>query len=124
VFGRIVDELLRLLRVPPDDVRPRDDETGREPGPAQLASSPAPRRPPAAWPAGTIPDVLGVGLRESIAAVVAAGCRPVVSGRGLVVSQEPAPGAALARDAVCTLHLEDGPQAPVPTAVAPGRTAG
>ncbi len=124
VFARILAEALRYLRVPPDDAFEREDGDAPLVAAGQV-SAVATRRPPVDTPVGTIPDVRGVGLREAIETIARRGCRPVVFGTGLVVSQEPVPGTPLAPGAVCTLRLEERAFAPAePPLAAVGRTAG
>ncbi len=50
-----------------------------------------------------VPDVLGMTVRESVAAMAKSGIMPKIEGRGVVVEQIPAPGSVVGSDAVCVL---------------------
>ena len=127
VFAGILGESLRYLHVPPDDVsRPEPDRTDATLVAALEASSKRPaRHRPVETPDGTVPDVRGSGLRDAVVTLARRGFRPVVVGTGIVVSQEPAPGAAVAPGSECLLRLEEGPPPPQePSALALGRATG
>lgn len=54
---------------------------------------------------GSIPDVVGMGLRQAIVAIEEAGYNVKFSGRGFVNSQSPAGGVKGAKGSTVTLHL-------------------
>lgn len=62
-------------------------------------------RTPADTPAGTVPDVHGLGLREAIAAIEGAGYNVTFSGAGYVSSQSVAPGVKAKKRAQIHLTL-------------------
>lgn len=98
VFGGIMTEALRHLRVPPDSGTPLTPE--------RLTASNVPVRAPAA-PAtlGSVPDVRGLSLREAISRLAAHGFQTSASGSGMVVSQQPRGGTKLAVGRTCRLAL-------------------
>jgi cell division protein FtsI (penicillin-binding protein 3) len=115
VFATIMAEALTALRVPPDE-DPLLDEPAPVEGAVTLAAAPKVRAetpaPPEAAPrarlgthADQVPDVLGLGLREAVRSLADRGCRVRVSGSGVVVAQDPAPGTPLPSDAACALTL-------------------
>jgi cell division protein FtsI (penicillin-binding protein 3) len=113
VFQRIAEATLRHLGVPPT-VNPtppvllaRPDE-GPPPGaPAEAAMALVSFLSDV--PSGTVPDVRGMSAREAMRTLAALGLSPRVSGDGVVVSQDPAPGSPLLQDATCLLVLGRGP---------------
>ncbi len=62
---------------------------------------------PATTGAGTVPDVLGMGLREAVASVEHARYNVSFQGSGHVSAQEPAPGTPLSRGATVRLLLSE-----------------
>jgi cell division protein FtsI/penicillin-binding protein 2 len=125
VFGRILGESLRYLRVPPDDLVPPEIDARA----TTLAMSRRPKTEPSephrpvATPDGTIPDVVGTNLRDAITRLARRGVRPIVHGSGVVVSQEPPAGSPLAPGVDCVLTLGVAPPALLKP-VASGRAAG
>ena len=74
---------------------------------AVLGTSTAKRLPaPKAVPAGTVPDVVGLGLREAIVTLEKAGYTLAFTGDGSVLSQTPAPGTRLAKGSEVHITLE------------------
>lgn len=63
---------------------------------------------PAQTAAGTVPDVLGLGLREAVATLEARGYNVSFSGAGYVVSQSVAPGTRLRRNSTVNITLTIG----------------
>lgn len=57
-------------------------------------------------PPGTVPDLRGMSARDAVRKLVKLGMAARVSGDGIVVSQEPAPGMPIEADAVCRLVLQ------------------
>ena len=55
---------------------------------------------------GTMPDVRGLSARDAMRALVKLGLSARVTGDGVVVSQEPPPGATLDEAGPCRLVLE------------------
>ncbi|MDE7144210.1 MAG: PASTA domain-containing protein, partial [Muribaculaceae bacterium] len=56
---------------------------------------------------GSVPDVLGMGLREAVATVEHARYNVRFTGSGHVSSQDPAPGTTLSRGATIKLYLSE-----------------
>ena len=114
IFKRIAEAALNYLGVPPsiDPAPPvivaRHD--GRRTAPPSAATGPF-ASSPVQLEAGAVPDVRGMSAREAVRTLVSVGLSAHVSGSGLVVSQDPPPGAALSPGAVCRLLLDRGPAA-------------
>jgi cell division protein FtsI (penicillin-binding protein 3) len=109
VFGRIMAEALRYLRVPSEDSSAPRATVGRQ---ALLTAAPGPGwpsrdapRPVGAREPGVVPDVRGFILRDAAAMLAAHGYGARVQGVGVVRTQQPAPGSKLQRGASCTLRL-------------------
>jgi cell division protein FtsI (penicillin-binding protein 3) len=123
VFAAIGREILRYLDVPPRDTPPVQIVTG--PGaeaPAELRvrlvsaageTPEAPGRP-------VMPDLRGRALRSALSALEPLALRVGVAGRGLVVQQTPAPGAAVERGATVRLVLAPAARATVGAERGPG----
>jgi cell division protein FtsI (penicillin-binding protein 3) len=105
IFAAIAAPVLRHLDVPPTETVPavqivrataRDPE--REPPPEPEAGMP---------PDGdaVMPDLAGKSLRQALALLGALDVDVMVSGRGVVVRQTPAPGTSLGPGASCRLEL-------------------
>lgn len=60
---------------------------------------------PSPVPAGTVPDVLGLGVRQALARLETAGYNMQPHGQGYAVSQTPAPGTALAAGQTVTVNF-------------------
>jgi cell division protein FtsI (penicillin-binding protein 3) len=121
IFAAIGREALRYLNVPPRDSSPvpivRGEIVAAAPdrpratpaaGPS-LGADPAPALAEAA-PAGAdgppvMPRLAGLSLRQAMEALAPYGARLEISGRGVVTSQLPLPGAPLPAGAVCRLRL-------------------
>jgi hypothetical protein len=102
---------LRHLRVPADEepllvARHRADN--------EAAAVPAVRTRPAALTASdlfdpdTVPDLVGLSLREALVRLNALGLRVHVEGSGRVAGQAPPPGTSLDGTSICSLRLEPG----------------
>jgi cell division protein FtsI (penicillin-binding protein 3) len=63
-------------------------------------------------PEDSMPDVRGLSARDALKALVRLGMRPRITGRGVVVRQEPAPGTSLEESASSSLWLDRTPLAP------------
>ncbi|MEZ4407457.1 MAG: penicillin-binding transpeptidase domain-containing protein [Polyangiales bacterium] len=117
LFRRVMEQSLRYLGALPATSTA-----------AVVPPTPAPRRrptPPAepASRAGAggrmVPSVVGLGAREAVERLHAAGAEPALDGSGTVVRQEPEPGAALTEGTSVRLWLEPaGGYTPAPS-VAP-----
>jgi cell division protein FtsI (penicillin-binding protein 3) len=113
IFAAIAQEALRHMNVPPRDTTPVALVRG------ELATAAAVVTPAAAFDAAAIrfasfeedqalaimPLVQGLSLRGALDALAAFDVRVVVTGRGIVVTQVPAPGTVLAPGTVCRLAL-------------------
>jgi cell division protein FtsI (penicillin-binding protein 3) len=118
VFKRVAEAALRHLGVPPT-VNPVPPvlvaRAERDPG------MPRPRRAAAVLDAGVhvardglMPDLRGLSGREALRIAARLGLVSSLRGDGLVVEQEPAPGAPVERGGRCDLVLRrDRPAAPV-----------
>jgi cell division protein FtsI (penicillin-binding protein 3) len=62
-------------------------------------------------PPGTVPDLRGMSARDALRKLVKLGMAARVSGDGVVVSQEPAPGTPIDAEALCRLVLQRRPNA-------------
>ncbi|MDE7388416.1 MAG: PASTA domain-containing protein [Muribaculaceae bacterium] len=58
-------------------------------------------------PEGTVPDLLGMGLREAVAAVEGARFNVRFTGSGHVCAQDPSPGTPLSRGATVNIRLSE-----------------
>ena len=68
-------------------------------------SNPRRGRTPGATPSDAVPSVIGLGLREAVNLIEAAGYNVVVNGNGYVRTQSPVPGEALQPGQTITLTL-------------------
>jgi cell division protein FtsI (penicillin-binding protein 3) len=124
IFAAIGREALRYLNVPPRDSSPVPILRGEI-----MAAAPSPAGPgapaggsavigaavlPAAFGEGApvggagepvMPRLAGLSLRQAMEALAAHEVRLEISGRGVVTSQWPLPGAPLPAGAACRLHL-------------------
>jgi cell division protein FtsI (penicillin-binding protein 3) len=123
MFATIGREALAYLNVPPRDSSPvpilrgelaaADPETppagavadgGGSPGlravPASLAEAPAPGDGPR-----VMPPLAGLSLRQAMESLAPHGVRLEITGRGVVTTQSPPPGAPLPAGALCRLRL-------------------
>ena len=133
MFAAIGREALRYLNVPPRDSSPVPIVRGEvvAAGPDRPRATPAAGRglgadlAPAlveAAAAGSdgqpvMPRLAGLSLRQAMEALAPHGARLEITGRGVVTSQSPLPGAPLPAGAVCRLHLTP-PGGRIPGAVA------
>jgi cell division protein FtsI (penicillin-binding protein 3) len=113
IFQRIADDALRHLGVPPTvDPSPAIIVPRRA---AMTAAMPAqPVVVPISNQAGSVtalPDLRGYGAREAVHELVRLGLTPRVRGLGIVVDQDPEPGAPIEPGTVCTLVLDRDPHA-------------
>ncbi len=112
IFRRIAESALRYLGVGPTInpsapvlvERELDPPSRPASGPDQ-AVSPVTAAVNVATSAGLVPDVRGMSAREAVRRLVKAGLVARAAGDGVVVTQDPAPGAAIESGAVCRLVL-------------------
>jgi len=102
VFGRIVSDALRYLRVPQtvDPIPSPQPPVATGDRRALLEDGTGP---------GRVPDLRGLSLREATSVLAAQGYHARVKGSGIVVAQHPAAGQELAPGGTCTLRLADPP---------------
>jgi hypothetical protein len=121
MFAAIGREALRHLNVPPRDSSPvpivRGEVAAVAPDRPRAATAAAPvigapLAPALAEPAPAgadgqpvMPRLAGLSLRQAMEALAPYGARLEITGRGVVTSQSPLPGAPLPAGAVCRLHL-------------------
>jgi cell division protein FtsI (penicillin-binding protein 3) len=130
IFSAIGREVLRYLDVPPRDAEPVQIVTGGEarPAPGRFAAPTEPRASEPGHPrpdpisrsdtvdALAMPDLHGRALRDALTALAPFQVEVQMAGRGVVVEQRPAPGAAVPPGTLAALVL--GPPAPAPGAPA------
>jgi len=114
IFKRIAEPALRYLgiaptvnREPPVLIARRD-----EGAPLPMISAEAPARIVNLVndeTAGTVPDLRGMSGRDAVRKLVTLGLSPHVTGDGLVVSQDPPPGAPFDDGDACRLLLDRSP---------------
>src|SRR5262249_44996767 len=111
IFRNIAESALQYLGIPPS-INPappvlvaRNDGTGTAPVDGSAAARPI-VSVVADAPPGAMPDVRGMSARDAIRTLVKIGLTARVSGDGIVVSQEPAPGAPLDGEGACRLLLQ------------------
>ena len=97
VFGRVMAEALRHLRVPGEDV-------------PSIAGGTLPERrdrPSVARGSadGRVPDVRGLCLRDAVSVLAEHGYHTVARGSGTVAAQQPSPGARLRPGSTCDIRL-------------------
>jgi cell division protein FtsI (penicillin-binding protein 3) len=112
VFGRLAEAALCYLGVPPTVDPPLPVLVARRDGVGQVSepSSPAPvtivpALAPIAAGQVVLPDVRGMSLREALRVLGRIGITPRVTGDGIVVEQDPAPGTPIDFGAACRLAL-------------------
>ncbi|HEX6081481.1 MAG TPA: penicillin-binding transpeptidase domain-containing protein [Methylomirabilota bacterium] len=124
IFSAIGRETLRYLNVAPRDVSPvpivRGEIASAAPEKPRPAAAAVPALDASAAPAGVLadsddappatvaavmPGLAGLSLRQAMDALAPHGVRLEITGRGVVASQQPAPGAPLPAGTVCRLHL-------------------
>src|SRR5207253_966375 len=118
IFRNIAESALQYLGIPPsinpappvlvaradaNDAAPIRTEAATQPTVSLVADAPP----------GTIPDLRGMSARDAVRRLVKLGMTARVSGDGIVVSQEPAPGTPIDADGVCHLVLQRRAPAPV-----------
>jgi cell division protein FtsI (penicillin-binding protein 3) len=114
IFRNIAEPALRYLGVPWTINPPAPVLVARRDGTDPAGTSGTLSSEPivslvADGPPGTVPDLRGMSAREALRALVKIGMNARVSGDGVVVSQEPAPGSPIEDDGVCRLVLERWP---------------
>ncbi len=110
MFAAIGREALRYLNVPPRDSSPVPIVRGEVAAAAPVIGAPLVPALAEPAPAGAdgqpvMPRLGGLSLRQAMEALAPYGARLEITGRGVVTSQSPLPGAPLPAGAVCRLHL-------------------
>ncbi len=110
MFAAIGREALRYLNVPPRDSSPVPIVRGEVAAAAPVIGAPLAPALAEPAPAGAdgqpvMPRLGGLSLRQAMEALAPYGARLEITGRGVVTSQSPLPGAPLPAGAVCRLHL-------------------
>ena len=122
VFRRVAEASLRYLGVPPSGAAPKVKVVTREDDPAyqvlsafknDQAKEEAPPAPTAAAPLGPplpssvlVPNANGLGARDAVKALGAAGLVPLVEGSGRLVKQIPAAGTPVPKGTSVRLVFE------------------
>jgi cell division protein FtsI (penicillin-binding protein 3) len=119
VFRRVAEASLRYLGVPPSGNVSRIKTVTRTNDPADMtlaalkSDPPKPDAPPEAAPLGPpapngirVPDTLGMGARDAVRAVGAAGLVPLVEGTGRLVKQVPPAGSPVSKGTSVRLVFE------------------
>ena len=112
MFRRIAEVTLRHLGIAPAGRREEIVASKKEPqqkAAAQLEAAPADKIDKGE---STVPDVRSLPLRQAVITLHAKSLVPEVSGYGVVISQEPAPGKSLPHGAVERLELDRRPVDP------------
>jgi len=111
IFRNIAESALQYLGIPPS-INPSAPVlvAGRsDRAPAPVVGGPA-AQPIVSLvvdgPPGTMPDLRGMSAREAVRKLVKLGMTVRVSGDGVVVSQDPAPGAPIDAEGACRLVLQ------------------
>lgn len=114
VFARIGEEVLRYLNVPSQEAHPvqivsgADAAKGAGPRAAGVDAGSAVVIPAGGWVGNlepTMPNLIGRSFREALATLSAYDVHVEVSGRGIVVAQEPSAGLLIQPGIVCRLDL-------------------
>ncbi|MEK6299835.1 MAG: penicillin-binding protein [Acidobacteriota bacterium] len=128
VFARVVADALRVLGVAPEgdphsmlaadvhtyalpdlvnDAVPPAHERGDDSRPALDVAAEAETDAAASKRFGSVvvPDLVGLGIREAVAACASRGLKMRASGDGVVALQNPSPGSLVAQDAICRVKL-------------------
>ncbi|MEZ5286047.1 MAG: penicillin-binding protein [Vicinamibacterales bacterium] len=116
IFKRIAEESLRYLGVPSDVNPPPPVIVPRRAAAVTVrAERPVvPRVLPVSndpAPDLALPDLRGLGAREAVRELARLGVTPQTRGTGVVVAQQPPPGAPIDHGTVCTLVLDRNPPA-------------
>lgn len=119
VFRRVAEASLRYLGVPPSNAAPKIKSVTRTQDPADTTlaamAHPKPMAPPVAGPAPLgppppnavkVPDATGLGAREAVRTIGAAGLVPVIEGSGKLVKQLPAAGSPVPKGTSVRLLFE------------------
>ena len=121
IFQRIADDSLRHLGVAPN-INPGPPVVV----PRRVDAAPVAPKPPVlekvrfTQSSGTtLPDLRGLGVREAAHELARLGLTPRVRGTGVVVEQQPAPGAAIEPGTTCTLVLDRDPHSALLAGVPP-----
>jgi len=109
IWKRIAEPALQYLGIGPD-VDPVPPVLVARNGDAENVDDSDPSKPTvsliAAGEPGTVPDLRGMSAREAVRKLVTLGLHARASGDGVVVSQDPQPGAPLDPGTVCRLVLD------------------
>jgi len=119
IFKRIADLTMQHLGASPSiNPPPALLVRHRQETPEVRTAAPAPGVPGPSGPPGAadgasgMPDLRGLGLRQAIRVLTRFGVIPRVSGAGVVIAQDPSPGASLEPGATCRLVLGRLPAPP------------
>jgi len=94
-----------LARATPERARPAASAEGPALDAVALPAAAADAAPAAPQPDGVMPRLGGLSLRQAMETLAPHGVRLEITGRGVVTSQLPLPGAPLPPGTVCRLHL-------------------
>ncbi len=114
IFKRIADASLRRLGITPtiNPAPPVIVERHTEPVSAPIVAPAVVALPSGATETG-LPDLTGLSAREALRELARLGLSARMQGAGMVVDQDPPPGAPLEAGATCTLVLNRRPRVPV-----------
>jgi cell division protein FtsI (penicillin-binding protein 3) len=106
VFRRIAEVTLRHLGIAPAGRAEPALASKKSPEQSQVAQTKAATQEDLDQGESAVPDVRSLPLRQAVIALHAKSLVPEVSGSGVVMSQDPAPGKALPHGAVVRLELD------------------
>jgi cell division protein FtsI (penicillin-binding protein 3) len=106
IWQKIAEPALKYLGIGPDVDPMAPVFVARHDEPAEATATQPTVSLIADGEPGTVPDLRGMSAREAVRKLVTLGMHARVSGDGVVVSQDPQPGAPLDPGAVCRLVLD------------------
>jgi cell division protein FtsI (penicillin-binding protein 3) len=122
IFKRIAEASIRYLGITPTINPAPPILLARQPAAADILSTRPVRvdpneRMPLPTRSGVMPDLRGLGAREAVRVLTAAGMSARISGDGFVIEQSPAAGSELQPGITCAVKLGRRPPGPAGAAV-------